>query len=67
MDIMNQFSISGISCEACIKLISRRVLTIKGVKIIKVSLTGDTSVTAERKISQSEIMKVLEGTEYQVN
>ena len=67
MNITNHFSISGITCEACVKLISRRVLTITGVKNIKVSLTGEADVFADRKINSDEIIKVLQGTDYIIN
>ena len=65
--ITTNFSITGITCETCIKLISRRVLTIPGVSDINVSLRGKTSVSADRKIESSELAKVLQGTDYQVN
>lgn len=61
------FTISGITCEACLKLIKRRVGTISGVNDINVDLQGTTKVSADRKIDLSEITKVLEGTDYQVN
>lgn len=65
--INSSFSISGITCEACIKLIKRRVSAISAVKDINISPTGALLVTSERKIDLSEITKVLEGTDYQVN
>ena len=67
MNITSQFSISGITCEACIKLISRRVLPITGVKDIKISLSGETAIIADRQIESVEISKVLGGTDYQIN
>ena len=64
--ITTPFSVTGITCEACIKLIKRRVITIAGVKDFNVTLTGEASVIADRTIDISEITKVLVGTDYKV-
>ncbi|OGG03838.1 hypothetical protein A2W14_04825 [Candidatus Gottesmanbacteria bacterium RBG_16_37_8] len=67
MNITTNFSVSGITCEACLKLIKRRVGVIAGVKDINVSLSGNASVIADRTIEIIEITKALEGTDYKVN
>lgn len=41
-------------------------MKINGVNKVKVELNGKTEIDAQRNISQEEIMKVLEGTEYKI-
>ncbi|KKS97991.1 MAG: hypothetical protein UV73_C0004G0133 [Candidatus Gottesmanbacteria bacterium GW2011_GWA2_43_14] len=61
-----KFYVTGITCDACLKLIKRRVNSIEGVLDFNVSLTGEAQVTARRDINLTEIKKSLEGTDYQV-
>lgn len=62
----NYFDISGLTCAACQKLISKRVLKIEGVDNVDVRIDGKTTVIASRQILAEEITKVLDGTHYKV-
>ncbi|MBU3978505.1 heavy-metal-associated domain-containing protein [Patescibacteria group bacterium] len=63
---MQTLKISGLTCGACQKIITKRIMKIKGVKEVKVELNGRTEIDAERNISKEEIMKVLEDTEFKI-
>lgn len=64
---MNQtIKISGLTCSACQKLISKRLMKIDGVESVSVELTGKTDIKAKRTINDIEIKKMLEGTLYQI-
>lgn len=60
------FKILGITCDACIKLIKRRVGSIGEVTEVDVNQTGTTSIKASRSLTKEEIRYVLKGTHYQL-
>ena len=60
------FKISGITCEACTRLINSIVSEIDGVKSVDVSLQGKATLSASRSVAISEIINALKGTEYGV-
>lgn len=61
-----KLQLTGLTCSACQKLITKRIIKINGVKDVKVELNGKTEINAKRNISKEEIMKALEGTDYKV-
>lgn len=61
-----KIKLTGLTCAACQKLISKRISKIDGVENVDVALNGETNITAAKAISNKEIMNVLEGTQYQV-
>jgi len=59
--------LSGLTCGACEKVISKRLQKIDGVQEVHVtSQNGETSITATRPISKEEVITALEGTHYKV-
>jgi len=61
------FSLSGLTCGACEKVISKRLQKIEGVQGVQVSLqNGATSITASRPISIDEVTQALHDTHYKV-
>lgn len=65
---MNKQSItlSGLTCDACVKLVTSRFMKITGIKATRVMLDGTAHVEASRQIDKEEFMKVLEGLPYKV-
>jgi copper chaperone CopZ len=63
---MQTIKLTGLTCGACQKLITKRIMKIEGVNQVRVELNGKTEIEAERNIEKSEIQKVLEGTQYKV-
>lgn len=62
------FIITGMHCPSCKKLVENRIKKIPGVNQVDVNVEkGLAQVTAEREIEKTEIIKSLEGTEYQIN
>lgn len=64
--ITTLIKLTGLTCSACQKLTSRRILTISGVSDVSVELEGKATISADRTISLDEVKKVLEGTHYEV-
>lgn len=59
--------ISGMTCPACEKLITKRLTRIGDITKIKVSVKDEIAeVESARKISDAEIKEVLKGTQYKV-
>ena len=59
--------LSGLTCGACEKVISKRLQKIEGVQEVHVSSqNGNTSITATRPISTDEVTFALEGTHYKI-
>lgn len=59
--------ISGITCEACIRLIKKKVGKLNGVSdVIIKGNTGETTVISIRKLSVSDITSALSGLPYQI-
>lgn len=62
----SQFNLTGLTCDACVRLIQRRLGKIEGVHGVSVDLTGKTAVDASRTISQEEVKVALAGTSYSI-
>jgi copper chaperone CopZ len=67
-NITTTFQLSGLHCESCKKISEKRVKKIEDVTEATTNLeTGELTVTGNRSIAKEEIIKALEGTDYQVN
>lgn len=63
----SKFQLSGLTCGACEKVISKRLQAIGGVKEVHVSAeNGAASIIASRPISTDEVTEALQGTHYAV-
>lgn len=61
------FTLKGLTCTACVKLVMIKLKKITGVLEIKIDLTdGKTTVEAERQIILPEIKQALQGTDFTV-
>lgn len=62
-----QVNISGLTCDACYKLASKRLGSISGVEEVKIkNKEGLTEIIAGRQISREEIQNALAGTDYKI-
>lgn len=60
-------TLSGLTCHACQKLVTKYLKNIHGVKDVIVDLeTGKTSIMADRVIPVLEVEHVLQNTTYQI-
>lgn len=64
--ITTLIKLSGLTCSACQKLTSKRILTIPGVSDVSVELDGKATITADKDITVDDVKRVLEGTHYEV-
>lgn len=67
---MNQVThtkLTGMTCEACTRLVQRYIKKLPGVETVEVDLaSGNVSIHANRKVDTNEIKSALEGTQYVV-
>ena len=62
-----KLQLSGLTCGACEKVITKRLKTIEGVQDVSVSAqSGQTSISATRFITNDEVTKALQNTHYKV-
>ncbi|MBI4973590.1 heavy-metal-associated domain-containing protein [Candidatus Roizmanbacteria bacterium] len=62
-----RLQLSGMTCGACEKVITKRLKTIEGVQDVSVSAqSGQTSISATRSITNDEVTKALQNTHYKI-
>lgn len=59
-------TISGMTCDACAKLIIRRFMKVPDVLSVRVTLDGQAHVEASREIEKEEFTRALEGLPYNI-
>ncbi|MBI5414241.1 heavy-metal-associated domain-containing protein [Candidatus Peregrinibacteria bacterium] len=62
----SSFTITGITCEACVKLIKKRLQKIQNVTEVSLELSGNLGISSDRQIEKTELLSALEGTDYKV-
>lgn len=63
----SKFKILGMHCQACQKVIEKKLMKINGVSRVIALLSGEVTVAANRLVTINEVKLALEGTEYQVS
>lgn len=64
---LQTINITGTHCQACKKLVEKRIMAISGVDKVDVDyLTGKTQITADNEITRDKIAKALEGMPYEI-
>lgn len=67
-DFEKTIKISGITCDACVRLIQKRVGAVKGVSEVVVNKdTGETKIFSSKEITKDDIEYVLADTDYQIS
>ncbi len=67
-NITTNFTLTGLHCESCKKISEKRVKKIEGVTEATTDIeTGELTISGGRAITKEEVVKALEGTDYQVN
>lgn len=62
-----KFKLEGLSCEACVKIASKRLSAVAGVSEVNIDLaSGNTSVLSEEKIDLATLEKSLADTTYKI-
>ena len=65
--MITKFKLSGLTCEACVKLASMRLKRLAGVESVTIKLTtGETEIIANHEISGKEAELVLAGSGYSI-
>lgn len=60
------FTVTGMHCDACQKVIALKVKKLHGVSEVSVLPDGHACVVSTSPLSVADIQNVLEGTEYRV-
>lgn len=58
--------LTGLHCDACLKVSARRIKKIEGVTDAVVNINGQARIIANRHIQKEEVREVLKDTEYSV-
>lgn len=58
--------LSGLTCEACAKLVQKRIAKIDGVTNSVVSKDGSAEITSEKAITREDVKNALSDTDYGV-
>ena len=61
-----KIKITGINCEACTKIIKKRLLTVPGVIDAQINLDGNTNITTKQEVTLLQLQEVLHDTEYRI-
>jgi copper chaperone CopZ len=63
----SSFQISGVNCDACIKLLRMELPeSIQGIEKIDVDLKGKLEITADHEISKQELASALVNTDHKI-
>lgn len=60
------FQIKGMHCDACARLITKRVNGIDGAQVQYITPDGELVVQSENQVSVDDVRGVLQGTSYTV-
>jgi copper chaperone CopZ len=63
---MQHIKLKGFTCGACVKLAQKRLQQLPQVQRADVSLDGSVDLQTNEEIPLQEIVRVLEGTPYQI-
>jgi copper chaperone CopZ len=62
----SQYQLSGLTCEACLKITKKRVGSINGVNEVAADLNGNLEIKADRAVDKSEVVNALKDTDYKI-
>jgi copper chaperone CopZ len=61
------FKLTGLTCEACVKLASRRLQKIQGVREVQIDLkSGETRVSSDNQLDLGVLAESLADTNYSI-
>ena len=66
MNIQN-IQLTGLTCEACVKMVQKRLWRLPKVHNVVVNADGQTQLLAEQEFSPEAIRQALAGTPYQLS
>ncbi len=65
--MQQSFTITGMNCEACVKLISKKLNQIENVEQVQVCLNSNSvTIDSAQPISNSTLQQALSGTQYEI-
>jgi copper chaperone CopZ len=61
------FKLTGLTCDACIKLVSRRLQKVQGVREVQIDLkSGETRVLSDNQLDLGILAESLTDTNYSI-
>jgi len=64
--ITTTLNFSGLTCEACAKLLKRRLEKIEGISEANVSEEGTANITSSKELDLNEISESIKDTDYKL-
>lgn len=65
--VTSTYTVTGMSCEHCVRAVTEEVSAITGVRDVEVDLaSGRVSVTSERELTRSEVAEAVDEAGYQL-
>jgi copper ion binding protein len=65
--VTSTYTVTGMSCEHCVRAVTEEVSAIAGVRDVEVDLaSGRVSVTSERELTRSEVAEAVDEAGYQL-
>ncbi len=61
-----QFNLQGLTCEACTKIVKKRIGKVSGISDVEVDLQGYLKVKTEQDLNKEELIIALKDTDYKV-
>ena len=59
-----KINLSGLECNACVKLVKSKIGKIPGITSVEVNLSGETCINSERLVTKDEIKQALSETNF---
>ena len=59
-------NLSGLKCNACVKLVKSAIGKVAGIKSVEVNLSGETCIISERLVTEDEIKLALSETDFEI-
>lgn len=64
--VTQKIFLSGLTCEACVKLITRRFTKIAGVRAVNIASDGQAIVEVEQALDRAKYHEALMGLPYEI-
>lgn len=65
--VSTTFRLTGLTCDACVKIVRRKIMNIPTVTDVEVDLSsGNIEIIATQAIQKEEVVQNLTGTHYHV-
>ncbi len=61
-----QYKLQGLTCEACAKIVQKKIEKVEGVTETIAELNGNLEIKSERELDKTEVVEALRDTDYKI-